>query len=57
MDQKCVAVKFTENDSARWDGKVADVPRETVVRTGEREADGQERVEVHWPSKGKERGR
>ena len=48
-----LTVKFVDNDSARWDGKVTHVLKETVVRTGRRGGDGHERVEVHWPGKGK----
>ena len=53
MTTKTLTVKFVDNGSARWDGKVTDVPKETVVRAGRRGGDGNEQVEMHWPGKGK----
>ena len=38
--EKTVVVKFVDNNSARWDGKVTEVPGETVVRTGRRGGGG-----------------
>ena len=46
-------VKFLDNDSTRWDGKITEVSSETVNKTGKRGTDGLEQVEVHWPGKGK----
>ena len=52
-----LAVCFEKNNSVKWDGKEAEVPGRTVVRLGWRGADGLERVEVHWPGKGKGKAR
>ena len=53
MNSDKKVVKFVDNNSAQWDGKVTEVSGETVVRMGRRGADSLERVEVHWPGKGK----
>ena len=46
-------VRFQGNSSRLWDGKVADVPADTLFRTGRWDEAGLEIAEVHWPSKGK----
>ena len=56
MDAEYVSVRFMDNDSRRWDGKVSDVPSKTVVRTGRCNEEGMEEAEVHWPVKGKGKG-
>ena len=56
MDPEYVSVRFMDNDSRRWDGKVSDVPSKTVVRTGRCNQEGMEEAEVHWPVKGKGKG-
>ena len=38
--------------SKRWDGKERGIPAGTAVRTGQRGADGLQKVEEHWPGKG-----
>lgn len=48
-----IRVRFEGNSSHMWDGKVADVPVGTVVRSGRWDTDGCEFAEVHWPGKGK----
>ena len=47
-----MCVRFMDNDSQRWDGKVS----ETVVRTGRCNQEGMEEAEVHWPVKWKGKG-
>ena len=46
-------MRFENNQSAKWDGKEAEVPGRTVVRLGWRGKDGLEKAEVHWPGKGR----
>ena len=48
-----VRVRFQGNSSRLWDGKVADVPADTLFRTGRWDEAGLELAEVHWPAKGK----
>ena len=45
-----LVIKFIGNQSPSWEGKVADVPAETVERLKQKNADGLEMVVVHWPS-------
>ena len=56
METEYISVRFTNNDSRRWDGKLSDVPSKTVVRTGRYNEEGMEEAEVHWPVKGKGKG-
>ena len=52
-----VGVRFVGNGSRKWDGKETDVPEYTVVKLGKRGEDGLEEAEVHWPGKGKGKGK
>ena len=56
METEYISVRFTNNDSRRWDGKLSDVPSKTVVRTGRYNEEGMEEAKVHWPVKGKGKG-
>ena len=57
MDTEYISVRFTDNDSWRWDGKVSDFLLKTVVQTGCCNEEGTEEAEVHGPSRGKEKER
>lgn len=57
METEYISVRFTNNDSRQWDGKLSDVPLKTVVRTGRYNEEGMEEAEVHGPSRGKEKER
>ena len=57
MDTKYISVRFMDNDSRRWDGKVSDFLLKTVVQTGCCNEEGMEEAEVHGPSRGKEKER
>ena len=52
-----IAVKFEGNGSRKWDGKESEVPRKTVERLGKKTGEGLEQAEVHWPGKGKGKGK
>ena len=50
-------MRFVGNGLRKWDGKETDVPEYTVVKLGKRGKDGLEETEVHWPGKGKGKGK
>ena len=56
-DSDYVAVRFEGNGSRKWDGREIEVPEKTVVRLGQRTAEGLEKAEVLWPGKGKSKGK
>ena len=56
METEYISVRFTNNDSRRWDGKLSDVPLKMVVWTRRYNEEGMEEAEVHWPVKGKGKG-
>ena len=41
-----------EGNASKWDGKVCDVPLETVVKSGTTSTAGEELVIVNWMQKG-----
>ena len=55
--EEYVSVRFAGNGSKRWDEKEIEVPSKTVVRLGRWTAEGLEEAEVHWPVKGKSKGK
>ena len=55
--EEYVSVRFAGNGSKRWDEKEIEVPSKTVVRLGRWTAEGLEEAEVHWPGKGKSKGK
>ena len=56
MDTEYMSVRFMDNDSWWWDGKVSDVLLKTVVQTGRCNEEGIKEAEVHWPVKWKSKG-
>ena len=52
-----ITVRFERNSSKKWDGKEVEVPGKTVVGQGRYTAEGLEEAEVHWPGKGKSKGK
>ena len=55
METEYISVRFTNNNSRQWDGKVSDIPSKTVVQSGRYNEEGMEEAEVHWPVKGREK--
>lgn len=50
-------VRFCNNNSKRWDGKASEILAKPMERTGSRNAEGLEEAVVHWPAKGKGKGK
>ena len=56
IDTEYISIRFMNNESRQWDGKVPDVPSKTVVRMRHCNEEGMEEAKVHWPVLGERKG-